>query len=161
MNGRLVLTGVLAAVGGLLVGAHWATTQQDAGASADVAAIRKVLEEQDAAWNRGDLDGFMTGYWDDEELTFYSAGDVRKGYRALRERYRQRYQAEGREMGKLTFSDLDVTPLGDGWATARGRWQVVTSKETMGGLFTLLLRRTPAGWRIVHDHTSAAEAKKG
>lgn len=161
MNGRLVLTGVLAAVGGLLVGAHWASTQPDATGSVDVVAIRKVLEEQDAAWNRGDLDEFMKGYWDDEELTFYSAGDVRKGYKALRERYRQRYQAEGKEMGKLTFSDLDVTPLGDGWAMARGRWRVEMKEETIGGLFTLVLRRTPAGWRIVHDHTSAAEAKKG
>jgi uncharacterized protein (TIGR02246 family) len=157
MNAKMVVAAVVGLAVGLLVGASVSDTRT----SADEAAIRAVLTEQDAAWNRGDLDGFMKGYWDDDELTFYSGGDVRKGYKALRERYRQNYQAEGKEMGKLTFSDLDVKETGGGWATARGRWKVVTSKETLEGLFTLVLRRFAEGWRIVHDHTSRAEAKKG
>src|SRR4051812_34621413 len=107
MNGKMTAAVAVAAVLGLLVGAYWGGER----GRADEAAIRALLEEQDAAWNAGDLDGFMKAYWDDDELTFYSGGDVRKGHKALRERYRQRYQADGKEMGKLTFSDLDVKGL--------------------------------------------------
>jgi beta-aspartyl-peptidase (threonine type) len=71
------------------------------------------------------------------------------------ERYRKRYQAEGREMGKLAFSELDIEMLGPDSALVRGRWQLVTSAETLGGLFTLIVKKLPDGWRIVHDHTSA------
>jgi ketosteroid isomerase-like protein len=122
-------------------------------------AIRAALAEQDAAWNAGDLDRFMRTYWADDALTFYSGGDVMKGHRAVHERYRKRYQAEGKEMGKLTFSDLEVTLQAADRAVARGRWKVEMKEEAVGGLFTLVLRKFADGWKIVHDHTSQPEKK--
>ena len=70
------------------------------------------------------------------------------------ERYRKKYQADGKEMGKVTFTDLDLELLGPEAILARGRWKVEASKETHQGLFTLVMRKFPEGWRIVHDHTS-------
>jgi beta-aspartyl-peptidase (threonine type) len=117
-------------------------------------AIQKVLDDQDAAWNKGDLEGFMKGYWKSDKLTFFSAGTRTQGWQATLERYQKKYQGEGKEMGKLTFSELEVEILGPDAAVVRGRFQLVTSKEKPTGLFTLLLRKFPEGWRIVHDHTS-------
>ena len=120
-------------------------------------AVHKVLDDQVAAWNRGDLDAFMQGYWKSPELKFFSGKDVTAGWEATLERYRKRYQSEGHEMGQLNFTDLEVKPLAGNTAWARGHWRVVTKKETFEGLFTLLLRRMPQGWRIVHDHTSTSQ----
>jgi beta-aspartyl-peptidase (threonine type) len=117
-------------------------------------AVRQVLDAQVAAWNRGDLDAFMAGYWQSPELTFFSGPDRTSGWQATLERYRKRYQSEGKEMGRLTFSDVNVEMLGPDAALVRGGWRVEQSKETLGGLFTLIFRRTLDGWRIVHDHTS-------
>src|SRR5215831_5140393 len=119
------------------------------------APVQKVLDDQVAAWNKGDLEGFMAGYWKSDELTFFSGKDVTKGWNATLERYKKRYQAEGKEMGKLTFSELKIEMLGEEGALVRGRWKVVTSKETLQGLFTVIFKKTSDGWKIVHDHTSA------
>jgi beta-aspartyl-peptidase (threonine type) len=118
-------------------------------------AIQQVLEDQAAAWNKGDLKGFMEGYWKSPDLSFFSGKDKTRGWQATLERYQKRYQAEGKEMGKLTFSDLQIEMFGADGAWVRGRWQVVTSKEKLGGLFTLIFKKMPEGWRIVHDHTSS------
>ena len=116
--------------------------------------IEKVLHQQVAAWNRGDLEGFMAGYWQSSDLSFYSGKSITKGWQPTLDRYRQRYQAEGREMGKLTFSDLKIEMLGSDSAFVRGKWQLEMNKETAGGLFTLIFKRFPDGWHIIHDHTS-------
>ena len=118
------------------------------------AAVKKVLADQQAAWNKGDLEGFMAGYWKSPDLTFYSGKEVTRGWQATLDRYVKKYKADGKEMGKLTFSEIDVQVLGADTALVRGRWQLEMSKEKPGGLFTLLFRRMPDGWRIVHDHTS-------
>jgi beta-aspartyl-peptidase (threonine type) len=118
-------------------------------------AIRQVLDSQVAAWNKGDLEGFMAGYWKSEKLTFFSGDKIEHGWQATYDRYRKRYQADDREMGKLTFSELEIEMLGPDTAWVRGRWKLVLSKETPGGLFTLVFKKFPEGWRIVHDHTSA------
>jgi beta-aspartyl-peptidase (threonine type) len=123
--------------------------------AADADAIRKVLADQQQAWNKGDLDGFMVGYWNSPDLSFYSASTKTKGWQATMERYRQRYRSEGQEMGQLTFSELDVQLLGADSGLVRGRWQLERSKDKPGGLFTLIVKRFPEGWRIVHDHTSS------
>jgi beta-aspartyl-peptidase (threonine type) len=119
-------------------------------------AVRQVLDTQTAAWNKGDLEGFMKGYWKSPKLMFFSGKDKTQGWQATLARYRKKYQGEGRNrMGKLTFSELEIEVLGPASAWARGRWQVVRGKETLSGLFTLLFKKFPEGWRIVHDHTSA------
>lgn len=117
-------------------------------------AIQKVLADQVAAWNRGDLEGFMAGYWKSDELSFFSGKDKTLGWKATLERYRKRYQAEGKEMGKLTFSELQIDLLGPDAAYVRGRWKVEMKNEAPQGLFTVIFKKTPDGWRIVHDHTS-------
>src|SRR5947208_16350569 len=84
-------------------------------------AIQQVLADQVAAWNRGDLKGFMAGYQRSNETTFYSGGTVLKGWDAVLERYEKKYQGEGKEMGKLTFRDLDIQVLSGDSAWTRGR----------------------------------------
>jgi len=126
-------------------------------ADASLNAVRQVLDSQVAAWNKGDLKGFMAGYWKSEKLTFFSGDKIEHGWQATYDRYQKRYQADGKEMGKLTFSELEIEMLGADTAWVRGRWKLVTSKETPGGLFTLVFKKFPEGWRIVHDHTSAAQ----
>ena len=122
--------------------------------------IRAVLEAQVVAWNSGKLEEFMEGYWRSPELTFFSGGRKLTGWQATLDRYRQTYQAEGKEMGRLDFSDLDVQPLSrgvaGGVALVRGRWKLTLSDSTeLGGLYTLIFRRFKNGWKIVHDHTSS------
>jgi beta-aspartyl-peptidase (threonine type) len=117
-------------------------------------AILRVLDAQRSAWNKGDLPGFMSGYWQSERLSFFTGATRTAGWQATLERYRKRYQGEGRAMGQLTFSEIDVEMLGPDSALVRGRWQLRLPGEMPGGLFTLVFRRLPEGWRIIHDHTS-------
>ena len=72
----------------------------------------------------------------------------------MSDRYQKRYQADGKEMGRLTFSDLEVQVLGPDAAMVRGRWKLALKAENPEGLFTLIVKKLPEGWRIVHDHTS-------
>lgn len=118
--------------------------------------IRAVLDAQVVAWNAGKLEEFMTGYWRSPELSFFSGGRKLAGWDATIERYRKTYQAEGKEMGKLEFSELEITPLGASAAVVRGRWKLTLSDgKEPGGLYTLIFRRFKDGWKIVHDHTSS------
>lgn len=119
-------------------------------------AILNLLVAQVADWNKGDLDRFMTAYWQSDDLTFFSGKEPVRGWKKTLERYRKRYQAEGQAMGKLSFSELKIEVLGPEGAWARGRWHLEHGKENFGGLLTLILKKKPAGWRIVHDHTSGS-----
>ena len=120
-------------------------------------SLRKLLDDQVAAWNRGDLEAFMKGYWNSPNLRFYSKNGVISGWEATMARYRKEYQSEGHEMGQLSFSDLELNPVAVDSAWARGHWKVVTKEKTREGVFTLIFRRTADGWQIVHDHTSSSE----
>lgn len=131
---------------------------EDRSFSAEKAAIENVLRIQVDAWNRHDLDEFMRGYWNSSELTFFSGANERNGWQATIERYRAAYASEGREMGKLDFSGLRVEMLDGNAAFVRGSWHLsMADGKTPHGLFTLVFRKFPEGWKIVHDHTSAAE----
>jgi beta-aspartyl-peptidase (threonine type) len=134
-----------------------AATAQVGDESADtVRRVRAVLDQQAADWNKGDLDGFLSGYWNSPKVVFQSGGQRFDGFAALRERYRRRYQAEGKAMGQLAFSGVDIEPLGPEAVLARGRWRLTLPDGTSPvGLFTVIFRKLPAGWKIVHDHTSA------
>jgi ketosteroid isomerase-like protein len=136
-----------------------APTQGQVDHEDSVRAVRAVLDRQVADWNKGDLEAFLTGYWNSPKVVFQSGGQRHVGYSAMRERYRRRYQAEGRAMGQLEFSALEIEPLGEGAILARGGWRLTMPDGSKpGGLFTLILRRLPEGWKIVHDHTSAEES---
>jgi ketosteroid isomerase-like protein len=118
-------------------------------------AIRKVLETQQAAWNRGDVEGFMAGYEASEATTFIGA-TITRGYQQVLENYRRRYPTK-EKMGALTFSGLEIKPLGEGYASVIGKWHLDRASDAggnVGGIFTLLLRKTSAGWKIFQDHTS-------
>jgi beta-aspartyl-peptidase (threonine type) len=122
----------------------------------EVGAIRRLLDRQVEDWNRKDLDGFLGGYWHAPGLVFQSGATRTEGFEAMRSRYRARYLEGGREMGSLTFSGVEIELLGPDSAFARGRWRLAMSDGTRpGGLFTLILKKRPEGWKIVHDHTSA------
>jgi uncharacterized protein (TIGR02246 family) len=121
-------------------------------------AIEQVLHAQQEAWNRHDLDAFMSGYWNSPDLTFFSGAKETSGWQATLERYRATYTSPGHEMGKLEFSDLRIETLGPNAAVVRGSWHLTMSDgKTPHGKFTLVFRRFPDGWKIIHDHTSAAE----
>lgn len=118
--------------------------------------VLNVLAAQVKAWNEGDIDGYMEGYARSDSLRFASGGQVTYGWTSTMERYKDRYSSK-RKMGTLTFSDLDVTLISDDAALVFGRWNLERRHDKPWGLFTLLLRRTDDGWRIVHDHTSSGE----
>ena len=120
-------------------------------------AVEQVLRQQAEAWNRHDLEGFMSGYWNSPDLTFFSTATVTTGWQQTLDRYRKNYQSEGHEMGKLEFADLQIEELGPNAAFVRGSYQLTMSDgKTPHGLFALIFRKFPEGWKIVHDHTSAA-----
>ncbi len=85
-----------------------------------------VLAQQEQAWNRGDLEGYMQGYWKSPDLMFYSGGTVTRGWEATLERYRRRYKAEGKEMGRLDFTEDTIEMLGADSAVGRGRCNAAT-----------------------------------
>ena len=120
-------------------------------------AIQAVLEDQSEAWNRGDVDAFMCGYWKSPELTFVSGGTVTHGWQRTLDRYHERYPSRA-AMGQLTFSGLNVRELSRDAALVSGRW-VLDRTNPVGGRFTLLFRRKDDGWVIVYDHTSLGGAK--
>lgn len=122
-----------------------------------VASIKKIMIAQQNAWNAGDVDEFMIGYWKSDELTFSSGGKTVRGWQATLDRYRKRYPDKS-AMGTLTFSDLEVTLLGNDAAFVLGRWQLKRT-EPIGGNFSLVWRQIDGNWRIVHDHSSALDEK--
>jgi ketosteroid isomerase-like protein len=124
-------------------------------ASSAVSEIRSVIRMQQDAWNHGDIDRFMNGYAHSRHTVFVSEDTVTRGWETVRDRYREKY-SDRAKMGFLTFSDLEITPLSPDSAVALGRSVLQRAKDRPHGRFTLIFRRFPKGWRIVHDHTSAA-----
>lgn len=118
--------------------------------------IHAMLKNSEAAWNRGDLAAFAADYEDSPETTFIGRDVVRGGRKAILERYRRRYPNRD-AMGKLTFSEIEVRPLAPDLSLATGKYFLQRSAAGGGnaaGRFTLILRKTPAGWKIIHDHSS-------
>jgi uncharacterized protein (TIGR02246 family) len=121
--------------------------------------IQSVLSAQQDAWNRGDIDAFMNGYARSASTVFVSEDEVRRGWETVRDRYRIRY-SDRAKMGTLSFSDIEVTMLSPDAAVVLGRWRLKRANDEPHGRFTLIFKRLPEGWRIVHDHTSAAPPTK-
>jgi ketosteroid isomerase-like protein len=138
---------------GLLLLAGPAFTPSAFGAKPDpTPEIRAVMAAQVAAWNRGDIDGFMDGYVRSDKLEFVSGGKITRGWQTVRDRYHRKYDSRTK-MGRLSFSDIKVTSLNATNAVVVGRWSLRRKTERPHGSFALIFRRTPAGWRIVHDQT--------
>lgn len=131
----------------------------DEGRSADRKAIHAVLEEQQGAWNRGDVDAFLVGYWHSAELTFSGSSGVSRGWDGVLARYKKNYPDRA-AMGQLDFSELEFRFLGPDATLVLGRWHLKREKDDIGGVFSLVWQRFPEGWKIIHDHTSAVEPPK-
>ena len=116
------------------------------------AEIRKVMDAQVTAWNAGDIDGFMRGYWNSPELVFVST-NVTRGWQPTIDRYKKSYDSRAK-MGTLTFSDLEIEVLSKDAAKVLGSWSLTREKDNPKGKFTLIFRKFKDGWKIVHDHTS-------
>ena len=121
-----------------------------------VAEIQSILNAQQEAWNRGDIDAFMNGYARSPSPIFVSGDEVQRGWDTVRERYQKKY-SDRTKMGTLTFSEIGVTPLSADSALVLGRWTLQRANDKPHGRFTLIFKRLPDGWRIVHDHTSASK----
>jgi len=121
-----------------------------------VAEIESVLNAQQQAWNRGDIDAFMNGYARSPSPIFVSGDEVQRGWDTVRERYRKKY-SDRTKMGTLTFSEIEVTPLSADSALVLGRWRLQRANDQPHGRFTLAFERLAEGWRIILDHTSAAK----
>ncbi len=126
-----------------------------AGTPNAVGQIQSILHAQQAAWNRGDIDGFMNGYARAPSTVFMSEDTIRRGWETVRARYQQKY-SDRAKMGRLSFSDIEINLLSSDAAVVVGRWSLERAKDRPHGRFTLIFKRLPEGWRIVHDHTSAA-----
>jgi ketosteroid isomerase-like protein len=155
MNKKHLLALVpIAALAAVVVGYQGGAPRSQA-EDRNVAAARAVIEAQAAAWNRGDVAGYMEGYAKEETTTFISGDTLTHGWQTVSEHYRTRYDTR-EKMGTLAFTELEFKPLSEFYIMATGRWQLTRAGDTPHGRFTLILRRTNAGWRVVHDHTSSA-----
>jgi beta-aspartyl-peptidase (threonine type) len=112
----------------------------------------KILDIQKAAWNKQDILGFMAYYWKSEEFTFQSGANRLHSWKALLERYQKSYSGEN--WGVLDFTDLEVKVISNDYAYVLGRWKLTIKDTKKEGVFTIIFRRFPEGWRIIHDHSS-------
>lgn len=120
---------------------------------ADEGTIRAILANQVVQWNRGNLDGYMVGYWESDSLVFIGKSGPTYGYRATLERYKKAYP-DAAQMGQLTSTILAVRMLSPEWAYVTGRWQLKRTVGDLGGYYTLLLRKVNGEWVVVEDHSS-------
>ncbi|HST30968.1 MAG TPA: nuclear transport factor 2 family protein, partial [Chthoniobacterales bacterium] len=125
-------------------------------AEKSVGEIQSVIHAQQEAWNKGDIEGFMNGYWQSEKTVFVSGDEVTRGWQKVLDRYKAKY-SDRAKMGTLTLSEIEITSLGNDSAVALGRWKLKRATDEPHGRFSLIFRRFPDGWKIIHDHTSAAE----
>lgn len=128
---------------------------QTYGVQIDRDDIRGVLNAQAEAWNRGDIDGFMSDYWRSADLRFASGGSVNMGWDATITRYKARYPDKA-AMGSLAFTDLDIQLISEHDALVFGRWTLTRDNDAPTGLFTLHMKNIDGAWKIVSDHTSSA-----
>lgn len=115
--------------------------------------ILDIMQAQQLAWNKGDIPGFMSGYWQSDTLRFASGSSVTFGWQATLDRYLKKYP-DSNAMGRLEFSGLDIKPLSENYTLVFGHWRLLRKNDQPNGVFTLLFRQTENGWKIIHDHSS-------
>ena len=126
----------------------------------DKVAIHKVLDMQAEAWNRGDLAAFMTGYLKSPDTSYTSGGAQVWGYEAIHNRYAKAYGTDSSAMGKLSFTDLRTVEVTKDSAFCVGQFHLVKPDSTKAdGVFSLVLKKTSDGWKIIHDHTTSGIKK--
>jgi len=126
------------------------STKEVSKIKADIVA---VMDAQAAAWNRGDAEDFMLGYWNSKDLVFVSGDSVTYGWQPTLDRYKKNYNSK-EKMGSLKFTDLQIDVISKYAAVVLGSWALTRAGDNPKGKFTLIFRKFSDGWRIVHDHTS-------
>ncbi|MGD1847344.1 MAG: YybH family protein [Salibacteraceae bacterium] len=119
----------------------------------DREAIRTVLREQQEAWNRADLEGYMAGYWPSDSLRFIGKRGLTYGWETTLANYQKSYP-DARAMGKLSFDVLALESCGAQAAYMIGKWHLERADGDLEGHFTLLWRKLEKGWCVVADHSS-------
>lgn len=119
-----------------------------------VQAITTLLQKQVADWNRGDIPAFMSGYWRSKYTEFVNDSGIYQGWEDVLNRYLHSYPNRA-AMGHLTFSGLEIHVLCADSAYVVGEYRLDRKKDTPRGVFTLIFKKFPEGWRIVNDHTTA------
>lgn len=154
-NKLMVFSLVLASCLGAILVTACARPQPASGKASDTsrAEILAVLTAQQSDWNKGNIRGFMDGYWNSSELTFAGTRGFTRGWQPVLARYEKSY-ADKAAMGTLDFSELEIRQLGPGEALVLGRWHLQRQSGDVGGIFTLVFQKFPEGWRIIHDHTT-------
>jgi len=147
---------IVLALPGCTVNLNVNDTQLLGSAETDEDQIRGVLSIQQTAWNNGDIDGFMQGYWQSEELRFASGGTVTRGWQETNDRYHTSY-SDRSLMGELTFDGLEVNLLSDNAAVVHGAWALQRDRDRPSGLFTLVFKEFDGDWKIVSDTTTSED----
>lgn len=119
----------------------------------DETEVRNVLAKQNAAWNRGDVDGFMVGYWENDSLMFIGKSGVTYGYKNTLANYKKNYP-DTSIMGKLTFTLIQVKQLSPEYFHVTGKYYLTRSIGDASGHFTLMFRKINGKWVIISDHSS-------
>jgi len=142
-----------------LASTSFAQSTSPASSDSTRSAVLAVLDQQQQAWNRGDIPAFMAGYWNSPHVSFASSSGFTHGWSTVLDHYKASYPDKA-AMGHLTFDILEVRSLGDSAALVVGKWRLHTASGDPGGLFSLVFQKFPEGWRIIHDHTSSDAPKK-
>ena len=121
--------------------------------NSDTTEIKKVLDMQVKAWNEGNIEKFMEGYWNSDSLSFVGKSGITKGWKATLERYKKTYPDKA-TMGKLTFTILSKEKLGAENYLVIGKWHLLREKDEVGGHFSLIWKKIKNRWYIISDHTS-------
>ncbi len=142
-------------LGGIQVSAAFIAFAQQPSVPTWKEEILAMLNKQVEAWNRGDIEGFMQGYWKSDSLLFTSGGNIQRGWNATLEKYQKNYNTKSK-MGVLKFTELECTLLSPESAWVFGHWELKRESDRPAGVFTLLFKKFSDGWKIIHDHTSSA-----
>ncbi|MFC6269094.1 YybH family protein [Frigoriflavimonas asaccharolytica] len=120
--------------------------------SAQEENILKVMANQQIAWNAGNLDQFMQGYWNSEEMMFIGKSGPNYGWQKTLDNYKKSYPTK-EKMGTLSFTDQKIKMLGKDYAQVFGKWHLQRTEGDLGGIYTLIFQKFKNGWKIISDHT--------
>ena len=142
----------------LLIIAMWVPfcifSQPSSGRSAgDEIAIREILDQQTKAWNRGDIDAFMQGYWQNDSLMFIGKSGINRGWKKTLQNYKRAYP-DTTAMGKLSFDIILVKQLSSEYYYIVGKWMLTRRIGDLSGYYNLLFRKINGRWLIIADHSS-------
>ena len=140
----------------ILIAIQIGFTQELSSTNDAISAIKTVMSNQADGWNEGNLDKYMVGYWNSEKLTFSAGGKTTRGYKQTLARYKSKYDSK-EKMGKLTFSGLEISMLGDEAALVLGKWHLKRKSDDPKGNFSVVFQKIDGKWLIVHDHSSSLE----